>query len=299
MSASKIEWTEHTWNPIVGCSKISPGCDNCYAERMACRLAAMGQSAYEAVTWPDYKRWAGKVAWTGNTDPLTRRKPTTYFVCSMGDLFHHEVPEAWLDALFSNVMEHATRHTFLILTKRADRMQRYLSWRCGEGRIPPRNIWIGVTVEDQPRTDERIPLLLKTPAAKRFISIEPMLDEVTLYTPEYKQYVGRDYLTDIRGVSAGRPLIEAGLDWVILGGESGPGARPMHPDWARGVRDQCKAAGVPFLFKRWGDGYRIGKTGCGFPMRATARQAGFSEDAKHGGRLLDGVLHDARPEARP
>ncbi|MDW7709787.1 MAG: phage Gp37/Gp68 family protein [Deferrisomatales bacterium] len=210
---STIEWTDATWNPVTGCTKVSPGCRNCYAERMAVRLRAMGQ--------PNYRK-GFEVAIHPHTLrlPLTWRRPRQVFVNSMGDLFHDEVPEAFIRRVFET-MEAATWHRFQVLTKRAGRLRRTAP------RLPwPENVWMGVTVEC---TDvrERIDDLRTVPAAVRFLSAEPLLGPLT----------GLDL---------------AGIHWVIAGGESGPGARPIDPAWARDLRDQCLAAGVPFFFKQWG-----------------------------------------------
>jgi len=251
---SKIEWTDATWNPIVGCSKCSPGCDNCYAERMAKRLSKMPQTAglYSAYVIDD-AGWTGRTAWAGYptmTKPLHWRKARRVFVCSMGDLFHETVAFEMIDRGFA-IMARCSQHTFQILTKRPERMLEYLSPNSprytarkifdivcrsdphspgvfdADAAWPLPNVWVGVTAENQEAADERIPLLLQTPAAVRFVSIEPMLGEV-------------DISWHLTGC----------IDWVICGGESGPGARPMHPDWARSLRDQCRDAGVPFFFKQ-------------------------------------------------
>lgn len=252
MGDTKIEWTDKTWNPIRGCSRVSEGCRNCYAERQAARFRGEGEAYGGLVRMgADGPHWTGEVAFIERNleDPLHWRKPCRVFVNSMSDLFHEKVQDEWLNVLFSNVMEIATRHTFQILTKRPERMLKYLSWRWGDGRIPMRNIWIGVSVEDQKTADERIPLLLETPAAVRFISYEPALGPIDLDSESEN---------GLHALGCGcnecrRHGKSRGLDWVIVGGESGPGARPMHPDWARSVRDQCQAAEVPFFFKQWGE----------------------------------------------
>ncbi|MBN8187568.1 phage Gp37/Gp68 family protein [Salipiger thiooxidans] len=262
---SKIEWTEATWNPIAGCSVVSPGCTNCYAMRQAHRLASNPATPHYAGTTQMSRGgpvWTGKIGVAPDkalTAPLRRRKPTTYFVNSMSDLFHEAVPDEVIDRVFA-VMALCSQHRFQILTKRPDRMRGYVSslhaMAVTEGRVEKAaedmieamgydgggassrvfeavhdglmNVWLGVSVEDQRRADERIPHLQAMPAAVRFLSCEPLVGPVNL----------EHFLS--------------GIDWVIVGGESGPGARPMHPDWARTVRDQCNAAGVPFFFKQWG-----------------------------------------------
>jgi protein gp37 len=286
---SKIEWTGKTWNPVVGCSLVSPGCTNCYAMKQAARCAAMGLAKYDGLT-KDSK--AGPV-WTGvvrldesSLDwPLRRRKPLRIFVNSMSDLFHENLPDEAIDKVFA-VMALCPQHTFQVLTKRAERMRDYMTrWKATErltflarahepgtmpmtqheieARLLPsalvehrrlyrvsecvdwplRNVWLGVSVEDQARADERIPLLLDTPAAVRFLSCEPLLGPVDL-TP----WLHRDATPPLSAPHSFRPIPP--LDWVIVGGESGPGARPMDPNWARSIRDQCAAAGVSFFMKQ-------------------------------------------------
>lgn len=269
---SKIEWTDATWNPIRGCSRISEGCRHCYAEGIAARFSGPGLP-YEGLA----KRVNGEARWTGKLqlvidnlhEPLHWRRPRRVFVNSMSDLFHENVPFAWVDQIFA-VMALARQHSFQVLTKRADRMRAYFSdTRARQAAIcraakaidgmrfdhesdiggchwwPIKNIWLGASVEDQAAADARIPDLLATPAAVRFLSCEPLLGPVDI--------------TAIRRTRAEgfmRPLDGRfnRIDWVICGGESGSGAvRPMHPDWARSLRDQCAAAGVPFFFKQWGE----------------------------------------------
>jgi protein gp37 len=258
--SSKIEWTDATWNPVIGCSKVSPGCEHCYAERMAWRLA------HNPAT-PEYRGVVENGRWNGLTrmvseklvEPLRWRRPRMVFVCSMSDLFHESVPDGWIYEVFG-VMALARQHAFQVLTKRPGRMQEYLSSYKGRGDImaaaycirenlklnvgteaikwPLPNVWLGVSAENQKAADERMPLLLRTPAAVWFVSMEPLLGPVTLRFP---------------WLFNGRVTNHPVLDWLIVGGESGPGARPMHPDWARSLRDQCQAAGVPFFFKQWGE----------------------------------------------
>jgi len=218
---SSIEWTDATWNPVTGCTKVSPGCKLCYAERMAKRLQGMGQPRYRngfATTLQEDLLEA----------PLDWAKPRRVFVNSMSDLFHEAVPESFITQVFA-VMERASRHVFQVLTKRADRLAALapvLPW--------PSNVWMGVSVESADYT-WRIARLRRVPAAVRFLSVEPLLGPIPRL-----------------------PL--QGVDWVIVGGESGPGARPMDPAWARNIRDRCLSAGVPFFFKQWG-GVRKKRTG--------------------------------------
>lgn len=245
MGKSNIEWTDETWNPIVGCSKVSAGCKHCYAERMAKRLVAMGAEKYLGTVGEDGH-------WTGQTNmshddlniPFRWRKPRRVFVNSMSDLFHESIPDEFIADVF-HVMAVTPWHTYQVLTKRADRMR---SWAtCAASRClgvipwphlwPLPNVWLGVSVEDQAAAYARIPDLLQTPAAVRFLSCEPLLGPVDL--GHFLCHYWR------KGLTLGNYL-----DWVICGGESGPGARPMHPDWARSLRDQCQEAGVPFFFKQ-------------------------------------------------
>jgi protein gp37 len=263
---SKIEWTEKTWNPIIGCDKVSEGCKNCYAMRMAWRLMHNPKTAakYEGVA---KKTEGGAINWTGNlnflsdvlTLPLRTKKPTVWFVNSMSDLFHDEVPNEWIDAVMQ-VIEHTPHHTYQVLTKRPGRMAAYfnayypyLYKKAGYKGLE--NLWLGVSVEHQKAADERIPHLLATPAAVRFVSCEPLLGPVDLtcirqYNGEGEHIASYQVLWPINNCGdSNRPAI----DWVIVGGESGPNARPMHPDWVRMLRKHCHAAGVPFFFKQWGE----------------------------------------------
>ncbi|TAN03108.1 MAG: phage Gp37/Gp68 family protein [Rhodanobacteraceae bacterium] len=268
---SRIEWTDASWNPIRGCSRVSAGCENCYAERQAARFAAKGQP------WHGFVRAVnGHPAWTGRTSliesaldlPLRWRRPRKVFVCSMSDLFHESVSDQWLDEIFQ-VMASAQRHTFQVLTKRAARMHAYLGSRGfhpfsddgwtmtgtigTQGEVTPAptgrplpNVWLGVSVENQAAADERIPLLLQTPATVRFLSCEPLLGPIDL-----RRACALHRWKDADGVECCN--VTRSLDWVIVGGESGPRARPMDPNWARRLRDQSKASNVPFFFKQWGE----------------------------------------------
>ena len=230
---SEIEWTDATWNPVVGCSKVSAGCRHCYAERMGRRLAAVSVSVtaagknpgrlkhYEAVVG-DGGGWNGRVAVVEEAleDPYRWRKPRRVFVNSMSDLFHPEVPDAFIRRVFE-VMNNCPSHTFQVLTKRPERaaaLSPSLGWT--------QNVWMGTSVEDT-RVMGRVDALRETGAATRFLSLEPLLGPL--------------------------PGLELdGIGWVIVGGESGPGARPMPAAWVREVRDNCQASGVPFFFKQWG-----------------------------------------------
>ncbi|MGC1780882.1 MAG: phage Gp37/Gp68 family protein [Acidobacteriaceae bacterium] len=317
-STTGIEWTDATWNPTRGCSRVSEGCRNCYAERVAHRFSGAGQP-YEGLTQlvNGHPTWTGKVTLAEKhlLDPLRWRGKKLYhpafegsvgsmpgmriFVNSMSDLFHENVPDEWIDHIFA-VMALCPQHIFQVLTKRPERMLAYLSTqetrvRIGleglalcmeavaagkpfketpkisvsdgeEGKLcvwPLPNVHPGVSVEDQKTADERIPLLLQTPAAVRFISAEPLLGAIDFRWAKWDDWSPNDRrVKQLPALERGGRL-RAGcvdhydglrmLDWVIVGGESGPGARPMHPDWARSLRDQCVAAGVPFFFKQWGE----------------------------------------------
>lgn len=233
MAHSKIEWTECTWNPVTGCSKVSPGCAHCYAERMAKRLKAMGQ--------PNYANGFEVICHPRTLDlPLTWSKPSDVFVNSMSDLFHEDVPIAFVQRVFG-VMQQARRHRFQVLTKRSERLAELaaeLPW--------PVNVWMGVSVENADYL-HRLDHVRQVPAAVRFVSLEPLLGPV----PD---------------------LDLTGIGWVIVGGESGPGARPMQPEWAAQVRDICLRQQVPFFFKQWG-----------------------GVNKKRAGRLLDGRTWDGMP----
>ena len=243
---TKIEWATDTWNPIVGCSKVSPGCANCYAERMAFRQTQM-RPGCEYCDVMIGKKWNGKTAFVESQldKPLHWRKPRRIFVCSMGDLFHESVHDAWVGKVW-DVMTQCPQHTFLLLTKRPEGMRRLFCEPC-DIKMPP-NIHIGVTAENQEQADKRIPILLQIPAAVRFVSIEPMLGPVSLW--EWFPDGSCEKPAHITGVCEKNEEYENGIHHVICGGESGPGARPLHPDWVRSLRDQCVSADVPFMFKQ-------------------------------------------------
>lgn len=239
---SKIQWTQASWNLVTGCAKVSPGCDNCYAITMSNRLQSVAQ---HDVTNKGARKYLGtvdavgnRIDWSGKVfihpevmaEPMRWKKPRMIFVCSMADLFHHEVPDRFLDECFK-VMYAVDQHTYQVLTKRPERAVQYAK---SSGLLVPDNVWFGVTAENQKFLDKRLPLLMDIPAKVRWLSIEPMLGTIVL--PEY-----------------------CGVDWVVCGGESGPNARPMHPDWVRSLRDQCQKQGIPFFFKQWGRWVPVGR----------------------------------------
>lgn len=239
--SSRIEWTEATWNPTVGCTKISAGCKHCYAESMANRLKAMGTPGYE-------NGFKLTVLPSRLDEPMRRRKPTVYFVNSMSDLFHRRVGDDYIDQVF-DVIQRCPQHTFQVLTKRADRLASYF-----KHRIVPANAWIGVSVEDKEYGVPRIECLRQVKARIRFLSVEPLLE-----------HIGR--------------LDLSGIHWVIVGGESGPRARPMKVEWVESIRRQCEAQGVQFFFKQWGGWGADGKR----------------RSKKANGRLLAGRTWDDMP----
>ncbi len=401
LTKTSIEWTERVWNPFAGCSVLSPGCTNCYAMKMARRIEACnaglrqghgGSPHYAGTT----KIVNGNAVWTGKIGiasdevllaPLRRKRPTTYFVNSMSDLFHESVPDEWIDKVFA-VMALTPQHTYQVLTNRSARMRNYVIhlYETDEGieRLsdaavavsgapcaahiedvtpPLPNVWLGVSTERQKEADERIPDLLATPAAMRFISAEPLLGPIELTRigtmhsiraamPEViereergKPKTGNGSICGAQidavgssgssitffqtpdhmgGFTAASPRQWPRLDCVIVGGESGPGARPMHPDWARSIRDQCAAAGVPFFFKQWGAWAPVPHRDDlpGRPQMVRAGDCFILPDGtsdildaelssslegssavplrnvgkKAAGRLLDGVTHDAMPK---
>lgn len=292
---TKIQWTEKTLNPIIGCSKISAGCKNCYAEKMAARLQAMGVHGYEKAV-DGQKKWTGKLSFNPDVllQPQKRKKPTMYFVGSMTDVFHEKVEMEWLVAIWE-MMASTPQHTYQILTKRAERMNRAVKSLSNRFGVLS-NVWLGVSVENQSTANERIPLLLDTPAAIRFISAEPLLGSVNLemWMPDvdndlmldFEDDYGKDidtiveicnkehvfctrkiaFLTwraycesmaagwmSLRGDLAQRVKTRQFIDWVIVGGESGAHARPMHPLWVENILKDCAEAETPFFFKQWGE----------------------------------------------
>lgn len=257
---TSIEWTEETWNPIAGCSIHSPGCAKCYAMKQAFRIEMMGTTTlYNGLTkktkagpvWTGALRAANDKVWNA---PLRMKRPRMIFVNSMSDLFHEDLPVEWINRAF-DIMEKADWHVYQILTKRSVEMNAYLSLRWA-GKEPPKHIWIGVSVEDQKRADERIPNLLKTPAAVRFLSMEPLLEHVDI-----SPYIwGRDVPCEqcprdadcACGLVSRRDNGLPALSWIIIGGESGNGARDFEIEWARSVLHTTWPAHVKVFVKQLG-----------------------------------------------
>lgn len=247
MARTKIEWTDMTWNPVTGCTPISEGCQNCYAKRMAKRLA--GRCGYPADDPFKVTLHPERL-----NEPLKWKTPRRVFVCSMSDLFHEDVPFEYIHVIW-DIIKACPQHTFLILTKRPQRMAEVVNRIYGLERLGWSkgfwdHVWLGVTAENQQHANERIPILLQIPAAVRFVSVEPMLGPVDL--SKWKPFDGECYCQD--DPKGCKPRLskncpETAIDWVICGGETGPGARPMHPDWVRSLKDQCQDAGVPFFLK--------------------------------------------------
>ncbi|NTF87534.1 phage Gp37/Gp68 family protein [Agrobacterium rhizogenes] len=315
---TKIEWTDATWQIVTGCAVVSPGCTNCYAMRLA-GTRLKHHPSRKGLT-RDTK--AGPV-WTGEVrfneqwldQPLRWKKPRMIFVAAHGDLFADGVTDEQLDDIFS-IMASCSWHIFQVLTKRPERMREYVLGRQARAGRTLRNVWLGVSVEDQKRAEERIPILLDTPAAIRWISAEPLLGllDPSRFLPTCQQYCG------FGCTASGDQECERHMpriDWVVAGGESGPDARPMHPDWARSLRDQCASAGIPFLFKQWGnwqvaceanghidhdmarnDAHWIDIDGSRHKPSSTGLMKPFAMHRvtkSAAGRILDGIEHNAFP----
>ncbi|KKM60308.1 hypothetical protein LCGC14_1543190 [marine sediment metagenome] len=369
MGTTKIEWTDETWNVTGGCTPVSAGCANCAAARSARRCNGFGNDKYKGLV--KGSKWTGEIRLYPDElkKPLHWKQPRRVFVDFMSDLFHTDVPFDFIDKVWA-VMALCHEHTFQVLTKRPERMVEYFTrphdkshWYervlrqakkiSGKGDnfalvCPLPNVWVGTTTENQEMADKRIPELLKCPAAKRFVSVEPMLGAVDfgkIYSdPQLYRFACKcdgpvafvgDMFPERRGPGGVSDPNDPGydtcckdcgcsdykmrLDWVICGGESGPGARPMHPDWARSVRGQCKAAGVPFFFKQWGE-WGIWKVnpkdptliGESEPLPRNTRIKIFPEHQnstipctgwakvgkKKAGSLLDGVHHKEMPNSK-
>lgn len=324
---STIEWTDATWNPVTGCTEVSPGCDHCYAKTFAERFRGTPGHYFERGF--DVQLRSDKL-----NLPLTWRKPKRIFVNSMSDLFHQAVTDEYIAKVFAT-MALAPQHTFQVLTKRHGRMRTLISWSkfrqmvatfasdlVGEPPFEPcpefhrvfdswplPNVWLGVTAENQKWFDIRYDALADTPAAVRFVSLEPLLGPINL--PEHFPWHYTEFgVLCACGAAMRNEVCPRQIDWVIVGGESGREARPMHPEWARSLRDQCTDAGVPFLFKQWGEyapgihptGSRSGTVGHGFysgPVvagRFTGEYATMSRIGKKAaGRELDGRTWDEYP----
>jgi protein gp37 len=355
---TKIEWTDGTWNPVAGCRKISEGCRHCYAMTDAARIVARLRglpstqrrdatlAAYEAAVRMDgagnpRPEWSGRATLRPEVleQPLRWRKPRRIFVNSMSDLFHEDVPFRFIAAVFG-VMSSSPQHTFQVLTKRPEQMLKFFGWlerrAAAAGLLfpppdwtwPLPNVWLGVSVEDQQAADERVPLLLQCPAAVRWLSMEPLLGPVDLTRVDCPGLnIAPAFAFDVLRGGGSQTESPWSIDWVVVGGESGPDARPMHPQWVRGIRDQCADATVPFFFKQWGE---WGLVGAAIPMDAFGkpgemtrtsvaasterRQVGTArwrchsssdngdvteilrrEGKKRAGRQLDGRTHDDYP----
>jgi len=238
MSKTKIEWSEMVWNPITGCTPISPGCLNCYALRMSKRLA--GRYGYPEA--PDNFRVTLHPARLN--EPMKWKKPRMIFVCSMSDLFHDDVPDTFIEEVFW-IIEENFQHTFQILTKRPERMCEFMN-KGGHSfkTLPIPNLWLGVTAENQKCADERIPWLLKTPAVVRFVSAEPLLEPIDFSKPLWAYAEKENHAFPFNTM----------LHWIIVGAETGPGKRPMQNEWAEDILTQCDHAKIPFFFKKDSEG---------------------------------------------
>jgi protein gp37 len=288
---TKIEWADATWNCITGCTKVSPGCDHCYAETFAERWRGIPGHHFEQGF--DIRLWPERL-----NIPRQWKRPRRIFVNSMSDCFHEAVPDSFLDSMFA-VMADCPQHVFQVLTKRHGRMRSYLARTWPE---PLPNVWLGVSAEDQKRADLRIPALLETPAAVRFVSAEPLLGPVDLrpWLPVPQGAFCEAHWSWLCGNDVnGGECRRTRLSWIVAGGESGPKARPMRPEWARSLRDQCQATRTSFLFKQWGShrwvaGNRWDEaTQCWVdhgivPQRVSKKLAG---------RVLDGRTWDEFPAA--
>jgi protein gp37 len=316
MGDSKIEWTQKTWNPVTGCSKVSQGCKNCYAENQWPRLAANPkQPDYFGRAFTDVKFHPNRL-----TAPFEWKKPARIFVNSMSDLFHESLSWKSIGYVFA-VMMLNPRHTFQVLTKRPERMQEFLTLGGIADRVtlqaseicetfgvslPPTqlgawplpNVWLGVSVENQETAAHRIPYLLETPAAVRWISAEPLLGKIDIRRFFIERWLAAESsrLDDMKSLPRD---YDCAIDWLVCGGESGPKGRPMQAEWAQSLRDQCVAAGVKYFFKQWGVWLPPGQDGApGDGQHLNASDELVRIGKKAAGRLLDGVEWNQYPEAQ-
>lgn len=228
---SKIEWTEKTWNPVTGCTKISVGCKNCYAETLISRFGDVWNRK-------NGRKFEVEMHPSRFTLPFLWKKPSKIFVCSMSDLFHLEVSFDTIEAIFRTMLN-TPQHTYYILTKRPERMRSAIAAGLTDNSKPLPNVWLGVTAENQEQADKRIPILLQIPAAKRFVSLEPLLSPISFRWCEWEPVRDRNHLDGLRK-----------LDWIITGAESGPKRRPFNEQWVTDIKNQCVEAGVPFFYKQ-------------------------------------------------
>lgn len=235
MATTKIQWATKVWNPVTGCEKVSEGCAECYAEKFAKRLKKMPnpkvsdkyKNGFKPTCHPESLK-----------EPEKWKKPQRVFVCSMGDLFHEDIPFEFITKVFATMVMHP-KHTFMLLTKRPERMKEFIDWVNPNCLIDLKNIWLGVTAENQERFEERVSILLQIPARIHFVSIEPMLNSVNLN----KAFV----IPNVEDVTMHT------VNWIICGGETGSNARPLNGDWVKNLRDQCYVSETPFFFKQWGE----------------------------------------------
>lgn len=335
---SKIEWCDHTFNPWVGCTKVSPGCDHCYAQRdtPVRVLRSKGQETWgpgASRVRTSHGNWQKPIKWQSKAASFMAEhgRRQRVFCASLADVFDNEAPAEWRAALFA-LIAGTPDLDWLLLTKRIGNVARMIEapgmQKCGL----PKNVWLGATITSQAEADRDIPKLLDVPACVRFLSMEPLLGPVDLSSIR-RPLAGESYAESnvlVHKSTLDRGADRAAIDWVIVGGESGPGARPMHPDWARSLRDQCKAAGVPFLFKQWGEWlpwHQFVEAGIEDPAEQTRFRTmewrddrwvdvgfpGWMDTAdghvddmecvgrvgkKAAGRLLDGVEHNGFPTAQ-
>ena len=342
---TSIEWTDATVNAVNGCSVISPGCANCYAMRAGGRGLPNHPSTGLTKATKAGHVWTGEVRLNEAAllQPLRWRRPRRVFWNAHGDMFHESVPDEWIDRCFA-VMALTPQHIHQVLTKRPDRMRSWFESRprdtvyenmrvlanspAGRGQIlirvdwPLPNVWLGTSVEDQQRADERIPLLRATPAAVRFLSAEPLLQELDIrkhlwpvhgwWRSPHRSYAEAKAAGGECGLSRqaliSKDWADSLIHWVIVGGESGPGARPLNPNWVRSLRDQCAAAEVPFFFKQWGEWFRYGEIDADGHQNSRDRgerpglwhawsdgELSVNIGKRQAGRHLDGVEHSGMP----